>query len=308
MRPWLNHHVRIGQQSLGRITANPIAAWMTITVIAIALALPASLYLLADNLLKLGDYWDGDTSISLYMKPGSNSTATQTLAKQLEHRADILSVNIISSAQALEELQQQSSLSAALDILDENPLPDVIVVKPQITSDDPLVLNKLLNWLNSLPELDMTQLDRDWVERFNAILNLSRTGIFLFAALLGLGVLLVIGNTIRLEIQNRKDEIEITWLVGGTTGFIRRPFLYSGFWYGLLGGLLAWILVGLVWLLLKTPVRDLSSTYQSTFSLSPLSVSASLSIITVSAILGLAGAWLAASYHLYRNTDLNQYY
>ena len=308
MHPWLSHHIQIGQQSIGRMTANPIAAWMTITVIAIALALPASLYLLADNLLKLGDYWDGDTSISLYMQSGDSATATQTLAKQLEQRADILSVNIISSAQALKELQQQSGLSTALDILDENPLPDVIVVKPRISSDDPLILNKLLNWLNSLPEIEMTQLDRDWVERFNAILSLSRTGIFLFAALLGLGVLLVTGNTIRLEIQNRKDEIEITWLVGGTTSFIRRPFLYSGFWYGLLGGLLAWVMVGLVWLLLKTPVRDLSATYQSTFSLSPLSAGASLSIIIVSALLGLAGAWLAASYHLYRNTDLNQYY
>lgn len=306
LREWLTRHSQVALHSLGRISKNPMSAWMTITVIAIALALPAGLYLITQNLQRLGANWEGDATVSLYLNEATDNS-TEKLADLLKTWEEISTTNVITAEQGLTDFRQNAGLSRALDNLSNNPLPDVIVVKPANPHDE-TALTALIVKLENLPGVDIAQMDLDWVKRFNALLNLTQTAIALISGLLGLGVLLVIGNTIRLEIQNRKDEIEITQLVGGTNGFIRRPFLYSGFWYGLSGGILAWVFVSILYWVLKKPVEQLSGLYHSQYGLTGLGLFDSFLILALGSFLGLCGAWLAASYHLYRGNNLSRYY
>lgn len=298
LHTYATRHAQVALNSLGRLMREPLAALMTISVIAIALALPAALYLLTNNLQALSTYWDGDTTISLFLKPQTGTAQTQRLAGQFKQWGEIEAIEVITPQQALEEFRSRSGFGDALDLLNENPLPPVIAIKPASQYADPDTISRLLDKLKALPEVDMAQLDLQWVKRLSAILALIKQGIWLVAGLLGLAVLLVIGNTIRLEIQNRKQEIEITRLIGATHGFIRRPFLYSGFWYGLSGALLAWLLVQVAFLLLDGPTRQLAGLYDSSFRLQAFSLAEAFLLLISGTALGLLGAWLAVSRQL----------
>lgn len=295
---YATRHAQVALNSLGRLMREPLASLMTISVIAIALALPAALYLLANNLQVLSTYWDGDTTISLFLKQQTSTEQTQNLAGQFKQWSEIDAIQVITPQQALEEFRSRSGFGDALDLLNENPLPAVIALKPAPQYTDPDQISRLLDKLKALPDVEMAQLDLQWVKRLSAILALAKRGIWLVAGLLGLAVLLVVGNTIRLEIQNRKQEIEITRLIGATNGFIRRPFLYSGFWYGLTGALLAWLLLQIAVLLLGGPVRQLAGLYDSSFRLQAFSLAEAVLLLMSGTALGLLGAWLAVSRHL----------
>lgn len=295
---WLLRHAQVALNSLGRLAREPLASLMTVAVIAIALALPATLYLLTSNMQKLSTHWDGDTTISLFLKLQTSSRQTRQLADQFIQWNEIDAVEVITPEQALEEFRTRSGFGDALDILDENPLPAVIAVKPAQQFSDPDNIGQLLEKLRALPDVDIAQLDLQWVKRLNAILLLVKQAIWLIAGLLGLAVLLIVGNTIRLEIQHRKEEIQITQLIGATAAFIRRPFLYSGAWYGLAGAVLAWLLIQFALLVLSGPVKHLSSLYGSDFRLTTLSWLESMVLILTGSLLGLLGAWLAVGRHL----------
>jgi cell division transport system permease protein len=295
---YLARHAQVALNSLGRLYRSPLASLMTAAVIGIALALPSGLYLLTGNLQQLSSQWDGSASISLFLHSNVSPQQSRALHGKLQGWAEIERLQLITPEQALAEFRTLSGFGEALDALDENPLPFVLTLKPAQAHADAGSATRLLKKLRGLPEVELAQLDLQWVQRFNAIIDIVRRSIWVLAVLLGLAVLLITGNTIRLEIQNRRDEIEITKLIGGTNGFIRRPFLYSGFWYGVIGAVLAALLVELAFLQLHGPVRQLAALYQSGFSLDTLSAAEGLALLLAGASLGLLGAWLAVGRHL----------
>ena len=223
---------------------------------------------------------------------------TDRLARELKDWPRIAEVRILHRDQALKEFQEFSGFGSALETLDENPLPNVLELRPASADTPGQDYEALLDDLRRLPEVELAQLDLQWVRRFGALMDMGRRGILVVGALLGLAVLLIVGNTIRLDIQNRREEIEVSKLIGGTDAFIRRPFLYTGLWYGLLGALLAWILVGLGFWLVDEPARRLAGLYDSSFLLSGLSWQGTGILLLTGIALGLAGSWLAVGRHL----------
>ena len=295
---YLIRHIQVALNSLDRLYRAPLASFMTAAVLGIALALPSGLYLLTGNLQRLSTQWDGSANFSLFLHKSVTAQQMRTLRKKLAQWPEIDSLRLITPDQALAEFRELSGFGEALDALDENPLPSVITIKPVQNRSDAESAAALLDKLRSLPEVELAQLDLQWVKRFSAIVEIVRRSIWVMAALLGLAVLLIIGNTIRLEIQNRRDEIEITKLIGATNTFIRRPFLYSGIWYGILGAVLAGLLVEIAFLQLHGPVRQLAGLYQSAFSLQTLSLSDAFALLGTGTVLGLLGARLAVGRHL----------
>jgi cell division transport system permease protein len=298
VRTYLLRHAQVALNSLGRLYRAPLASLMTAAVIGIALALPSGLYLLTSNLQRLSTQWDGGASLSLFLRHDVTVNQAKALTKRLSSWAEIEALQLITPEEALSEFRELSGFGSTLDALDENPLPTVLAVKPADSAADADSAASLLERLQQLPEVELAQLDLQWVKRFNAIVDIVRRSIWVMATLLGLAVLLISGNTIRLEIQSRREEIEITKLIGATGAFIRRPFLYSGLWYGLSGALLAAILVELAFLQLDSPVRQLAGLYQSGFSLNTLSPTEALGLLLAGVLLGLLGAWLAVGRHL----------
>jgi len=297
-RAWLINHARTLIASLGNMSRQPASSLMTIAVIAIALALPSGLFVMLNNASFISVGWDNSAQISVFLRPEVSRKDASKLMGRLRLYDDIRRVSLINREQALEEFRKISGFGNALDSLDENPLPHVLTIEPVVDAKRPDKIRHLLKQLNQLPQVELAQLDLQWVKRLFAMLDIAQRGIWVVASLLGIAVLLVVGNTIRLDIQNRREEIEVTKLIGGTDAFIRRPFLYTGLWYGLFGGVLAWLLTVFSIGLLDDSVENLASLYNSGFQLRGLSLSEALSLIGFSCILGLAGSWIAVGRHL----------
>ncbi len=297
-RTFLTRHAQMAVDSLGRLYRNGLATLMTAMVIGIALALPAGLYLLLANLDRLSGSWEGQASLSVFLKDPVRGDAAADLANQLRAWPEVAEVTLITPEQALEEFRRRSGFADALAALDENPLPAVLLVAPALNSTDPVSAGMLQEKLRQLPEIDQVQLDLQWVQRLAAILETARRAVLLISALLALAVLLVVGNTIRLEIQNRREEIVVTKLIGATNGFVRRPFLYSGIWYGVLGAATAWLVVELGFWLLEAPVHHLVGLYAGTFTLQTRPWQLLLALLSGGIALGLLGSWLAVGRHL----------
>ena len=297
-RVYLRRHAQVALDSLGRLYRNRVASLMTAAVIGIALALPSGLYLLLDNLARLSGSWDGQASLSVFLQDKVPAEAARKLTGRLADWREIDTVTLITPEQALTEFGEQSGLANVLEALDENPLPTVLIITPSSEHLTPAATAALQARLAALPETALAQLDLEWVQRLNGMLEIARRGILVISALLALAVLLVIGNTIRLEIQNRRDEIVVTKLIGATNGFVRRPFLYSGIWYGILGAAMAWLLVEAGFWLLSDPVARLAGLYQSDFSLETLPLQLLGLLASGGLLLGLLGSWLAVGRHL----------
>jgi len=298
LKAWLINHARTLIASLGTMTRQPAAAFMTIAVIAIALALPAGLFVLLNNASHVSTGWDNSAQISAFLTPSTSEKQARKLMERLKLYDDIQQVSIISKDQALREFKKISGFGSAIESLGENPLPHVLSIHPVVDSTRPDKISHLLKQLNKVKSIELAQLDLQWVKRLFAMLEIAQRGIWVIASLLGFAVLLVVGNTIRLDIQNRREEIEVTKLIGGTNAFIRRPFLYTGLWYGISGGLLAWLLTTLSIGLLDNAVEQLASLYNSGFQLQGLSFSNAMSMILFSCFLGLSGSWIAVGRHL----------
>jgi len=297
-RVYLARHMQVMLATLGQMVRSPMSNFMTIAVMGIALALPTGLHVILKNVQQVTAQWDGAAQISLFLKQSVTDKQADQLAKVLRQRQDVKSVTRITRNDALEEFRQHSGFGEALEALEDNPFPAVIVVYPTQESDNLLTVQGMLGSFKERPEVELAQLDMQWLKRLYAIMDFGRRGIWVLAAMLSLSVLLVVGNTIRLAIQNRRDEIEIIKLIGGTDAFIRRPFLYTGFWYGLTGGILSWLLVTLSIWLLSGPVSQLATLYDSNYSLTSLDISSSFILLGMSILLGLAGSWIAVSRHL----------
>lgn len=297
-KAWLTNHARTLIASLGTMTRQPASSLMTIAVIAIALALPSGLLVLLNNASHISVGWDNSAQVSVFLKPNISEKQASKLMGKLRLYDDIEQVSMINKDQALKEFQKISGFGSAIEALDGNPLPHVLTIQPVVDTDRPDKIRHLLKQLNQLKEVELAQLDLQWVKRLFAMLEIAQRGIWVVASLLGIAVLLVVGNTIRLDIQNRREEIEVTKLIGGTDAFIRRPFLYTGLWYGIAGGLLAWLLTVLSIGLLDGSVSNLANLYNSGFQLRGLSFVEAMSLIGFSCFLGLAGSWIAVGRHL----------
>lgn len=295
---WLLRHAQMSLASLGRLTRSPIATLMTAAVIGIALALPSGLHLLVDNVRQLSSSWDGSASVSLFLADSITDQQAEEVRRQVAMRPDVAETRLIDRAAALDEFRRLSGFGQAIELLDENPLPAVVLVRPTSDVQGADAVGRLAEALQAYREIELAQVDLQWVERLGAITGMIERAVLILAILLAGAVLLIVGNTIRLEIQNRHSEIEIVKLVGGTDAFIRRPFLYEGIWYGLLGAAIALLLVLTSLALLDGPVQRLAGLYASEFSLAVLDPVSLLGIVLGGPALGLAGAWLAVGKHL----------
>ena len=302
IQTYLLRHLQVFFYSLGQLTRNPLSLLMTSAVIGIALALPTGLHIILKNIQTLSGDLDSAAQISLFLKKSTTDSQAQQLIKQLNKMPQINKIQYISREKALAEFKQLSGFGNALKALEKNPLPAVVIVQPNLLQDSAInntrATEALMKNLQSQPYVDIAQLDMQWVKRLYSIMDIIRRGVIILAGLLALAVLLVVGNTIRLAIQNRRDEIVIIKLIGGTDRFIRRPFLYTGFWYGLLGGVIALFLVISSLLLLSGPIEALTQSYESSFAVQIIDINSTFWLIAGSILLGLVGSWVAVERHL----------
>ena len=298
LHAWSARHAQTFVGSLGRIIEHPVAALMTMSVISMALALPLLLNVFLQNSHTATANWNQVFDISVYLDKRPAGTRAQALAKQLRSRQDVAAVRVITADEALVQFRSTSGFGAALDALRDNPLPDTLVVTPTLPASTPRGTQILKEAIVAMPDVQTVQIDSEWVERLTAMLAILRRIIWLTGTLLAAGVVLVVGNTIRLDILNRRDEIEVMKLVGATDGFARRPFLYSGVWYGLGGGVLAVLLVAAAVASLTKPVERLAGLYGSQLRLQGLGFRSTCAVMGVSIGLGWLGSWLAAARHI----------
>lgn len=294
---YLLRHVQVMLSSLGELWRQPVATSMTLLVIGIALLLPAGLFVILKNVEQVSGEWQHANRISLFLQDEISDKRGEQLAEQLQTWPDIVDVSFQSAQQSLNEFREISGLESLLDTLPENPLPAVIIIEPEEAQQQEAI-EALLERLDALPEVDLAQLDMQWLQRLRSINETGQRGITILAILLSLSVLLVIGNTIRLAILNRQTEIRVIKLVGGTNTFVRRPFLYNGMWYGFLGGVLAWIALLISLLIISGPIDELAALYDSQFTLKWFGGQMLFALPISGLLLGVMGAWLAVSRHL----------
>ena len=298
IQAYFARHAQTLVGSLGRMVSQPFATLMTMGVIALALALPLLMNLLLTNVHTATGNWSDAFDLSVYLDKKVSANRVAALAKQLRQRGDVAAVRVITAEQALAEFRRDSGFGEALDALADNPLPDTLVVTPALRAGTPQGTNALKEAITALPDVRTVQLDTEWVKRLYAILDILRRAVLITGALLGAGVVIIVGNTIRLDILNRRAEIEVMKLVGASDGFARRPFLYSGVWYGLGGGLMALVLVVIAVGVLSRPVETLAKLYGSQFRLQGLGLRTGAGVLALAVGLAWIGSWLAATRHI----------
>lgn len=298
IQAYFARHAQTLVGSLGRIVNQPFATLMTMGVVAVALALPLFLNLFLQNVRTATGNWNDAFDLTVYMDKRASAARTGALAQQLRRRDDVAAVRVITADQAMAEFRDNSGFGKALDGLSDNPLPDTLVVTPNLAASTPQGTVALKGAIAAMADVQTVQLDTEWVKRLHAMLDILRRVVLLTGGLLGAGVVLIVGNTIRLDILNRRAEIEVMKLVGATDGFTRRPFLYSGIWYGLGGGLMALILVAAAETVLSHPVASLAKLYGSQFHLQGLPFTTGVGVLGLAMTLAWFGSWIAATRHI----------
>ena len=289
---------RQGVHSLGEMWRTPLASLMTIAVLGLSLTLPATLYLVVKNVQQVSSGFEEASEISLFVKESMSEQETQTLVKRLALYAEVDSVEFISKQQALTEFKDVSGFGQALEYLDSNPLPDVVLVTPTKRHRQPNAAKALLTKLENEREVDFGKLDIAWLERLNALLDLLKESVITIALLLLTSVTLIIGNTIRLSIMDKKEEIQVMKLVGATNTFIHAPFLWTGIWYGVIGGLFAFICIALMMWWLTSAVSSVAGVYQTSFSLIGLTLNEFGALVLLATSLGFVGSYLSVNRYI----------
>ncbi|WP_417581014.1 permease-like cell division protein FtsX [Nitrincola sp.] len=296
LRGWLRHHLEVALQALLRLTVTPIASLMTLAVLAIALALPGFMFTVVNNIQQFSSGWDTSPRIMLYLNQDVSDARAEQLSLELMLHDGLSGIELIDREQGLREFSGYSEFATMLSLLDSNPLPAVILVLPADHST--AGLQQLQHELAGLPEVHEATLDMEWIQRLNAYLLMAERFSWVLSGLLALAVLLVVGNTLRMTLESRRDEILVAKLVGATDAWVRRPFLYSGFWYGLIGSLLAYVLIQVSLYLITGPANQLAELYMSSFVLTGLTAKTSLILIVTGTALGLAGGFMSTGRHL----------
>jgi cell division transport system permease protein len=293
---YLLHHLQSLVFSLGKIYHAPATTIMTVAVIGITLSLPGGFYLFLKNIDAVSGDFRSSTQISLYLKLNTRDKQARALEKHIAAMEQVAATRFISREQSLEEFRRDSGFGKSIDTLSSNPLPHTIIVEP--VGADTFTVRNLLNRLQAMPEVEIAKLDTEWLERLYTIIEIASRSVIIITILFACAVLLIIGNTIRLDIQNRYQEIIVTKLIGATDAFIRRPFLYGGVWYGLLGGIISWLIVEIGYLAISGPLERLNLLYKSDMNLITFSFQDFIVLIASSTLLGLAGSWIAVARHL----------
>lgn len=296
---YFERHAQTFVGSLGRIARQPIATLMTMGVIGVALALPLFLNLLLQNARAATGNLNEAFNLSVYMDKKAGAARTLAVAKLLRQKADVAGVKVISADEALADFRKESGFGKALDALTDNPLPDTLIVTPTLVASTPEGTEHLRGVIAALPDVQSVQIDTEWIKRLHAILGVLRQVVLITGGLLALGIVLIVSNTIRLDILNRRAEIEVMKLVGASDGFARRPFLYSGVWYGLGGGILALGLVTIAAQLLASPIEQLARLYGSAFRLGGLGWALGSEVLALALALSWFGSWLSATQHIH---------
>lgn len=304
---WWNQQKQAIDFSLKRLWFNPISAWITLIAIALALSLPTSMYVLVKNLQSLTHNNQSVPTISLFLKPKVTEQQANDLAELVKSQPEVLTTTVVTREQALQDFKKISGLADTLKTLGDNPLPNIVIITPKLNDlgETDADLDGFSKRLKTYKEVEDVQIDVEWIQRLRAILQIAERIVAVVAALLGVTVLLVVGNTIRLDIENRKDEIRVTRLIGATNNYIRRPFLYGGLWLGLFGGVLSLLVVNIALLFLVEPVNKLSMLYGNTFNIGGIDLTTTLEVLVISSLLGLIGAWLAVNRYLWESEVIN---
>jgi cell division transport system permease protein len=293
-------HLQALLGALGHLLRQPLGTLLSIAVISLALTLPACLYLLVKNARAATGRITEAIELTVYLKTDVSLERARQLADSAGARREAGRVTLISADEGLAEFRKYSGFGAALEALQGNPLPHVISLRPRSDRADPSSIASLQRYLGSWPEADIVQVDNEWVRRLSALLGLLERVFQVFAALLAFGVLAIIGNAIRLEISARRAEIEVTKLVGGSNAYVRRPFLYLGGLYGLLGAALAALWLIALATALEPWLLQLARLYGSGFQLVGLTTEELGGLLGGGTLLGLLGAWIGAARHLSR--------
>lgn len=295
---WLREHKEVMSSSFWKLWQTPLANLLTWLTLAIALALPAALLLLLSQAQHLGQQVNQSSHISVFLMPYVSQEQGQLITQELASRPDIDQATYISAAQALISFKATSGLEDILASLTENPLPATILVEPTNTAADPETIGKLAQKLQQREQVDQVLVDMAWLDRLQALLDTSERFTYSLAVLLAFGVLLVVGNTVRLQIESRKQEILVIKLVGGTDAYLRRPFLYAGFWAGLFAALIAWVILQLGASYLHPSLLLLAQSYQSDWQLQGLDWLGSLALVVTSCALSVLGSSLTVGRQL----------
>ncbi|WP_036300295.1 permease-like cell division protein FtsX [Methylomarinum vadi] len=285
-------HAQALFSSLGRLIRSPFNSIMTILVLAIAVALAGSFYLLVNNARQLTGNLEASNQVSIFLKNSVSDAEGRKLAEKLGENASIEDVKVITKSQAMDEFRAYSGFGDALNALDSNPLPAVIQVLPKNTLKDDADLEKLIAAFQRYPQVDFVQMDMQWVKRLQSIMQLAGRGVTLLNTLLAIAVIFITGNTIRLELQNRREEVLIAKLVGATHAFVQRPFVYTGLWLGFFAGVTAWLIITIMVLVLQGPLERLSLLYDGSFHILYLNFTETFLLLFFSSFSGALGAWL----------------
>ena len=291
MKQWLTIHLQTLSLVIRRLLRTPLASMLTAMVIGITLSLPAGLYVLLQSAGTVASNIQGEPQISVFLALTATRGDAQQIKTQLKQHAGVKSFRFVSRDEALAELKQNPGLELAVSSLERNPLPDAFIISSKFTN--PEQLEHLREEIGRLPGVEHAQLDSAWAKRLHALLQLGQQAVMILSTLLGIAMVAIIGNTIRLQILTQREEIEVSKLIGATNGFIRRPFLYNGALQGLAGGGTAWAIITLSTALLNQHVAEISSLYGSDFRLHTLSGADSLSILLLATAFGWVGAYAA---------------
>jgi len=297
MGAYFLHHMQSLVFSLGKSYQTPTTTIMTVAVIGITLSLPGGFYLFLKNIDAMSGDFRSSSQIALYLDIELDEKKARALERQVADMPDVAETEFVSKQKSLEKFRQTSGFGKSIDTLSSNPLPHTIIVEPA-SSADTFAVKNLLNLLQTLPGVEIAKLDTEWLERLYTILEIAKRSVAIITILFGFAVLLIIGNTIRLDIQNRYQEIIVTKLIGATNAFIRRPFLYGGLWYSLLGGLISWLIVEIGYLAISGPLERLNLLYQADLVLITFTFQDFIILISSSTLLGLTGSWIAVARHL----------
>ena len=299
-RAWLRRHSYSFFSSLGVLFKHRVGTLMTVLVLGIAMFLPLGLYITLTNLESMNLRQDEWSAVTVFFKSGTTQTEVMRVEDELEKRLQPEAVVIISPVEGMAEFREASGFGDSLDMLEENPLPWVMQVSPQPGSTEQVEARvaALTSFLQSVDSVEVTQFDYKWLQRLGRMMELGRAAVYVLILLFGLAVVVVVANTIRLDVASHAEEIEILALVGAGNAFVRQPFLYTGLWYGLMGSLLAVVLLGLTMLYLGRPLGLLLETYGTVFNLRGLGGFNTLWVLLGGGFLGWLGALISVQRYL----------
>lgn len=295
---WLRAHWNACRLAISRLAVAPLNTLLALLGIGIALALPAGGQLLLGHVAALTQGAAATPQLTVFLTLDADRQAAQAVEAKLKERPEVARTQLLAREDTLTRMKAAEGLADVIAALPKNPFPDAVVVTP--ADDSPAAMEKLAAEARQWPKVEHVQIDADWARRLEALLKLARTGIWLLAGLLGIGLVTITFNTIRLQVLTRQAEIEVSQLLGATDAFIRRPFHWYGALLGLFGGMAAWLIVGGALLWLAAPVAELAQLYGLGLQLAPPGPAASALLLGAAALLGWLGAALSVRQHLRR--------